>query len=88
MAHTKNKKSENQLFFSWIHDIELKTQLTKCVKNAKQKRFETQKEVSNILEISLTKIKEIENGTCKDFNAINNYINYFGLTFYKDLYIY
>lgn len=74
----KTYKFKNQLFFTWIDDLEFKTQLTNCVKKAKERREETQLEVSNILNISLTKIKEIENGTCKDFNAINNYINYFG----------
>lgn len=69
---------ENQLYFNWIDDRELKTQLTSNTKLAKDKRSETQKEVSEILDISLTKIKEIEKGICKDFNAINNYLNYFG----------
>jgi predicted XRE-type DNA-binding protein len=68
---------ENQLYFNWIDDRELKTQLSIKVTNAKNKRTESQKEVSKTLEISLTKIKEIEKGTCKDFNAINNYLNYF-----------
>lgn len=69
---------ENQLFYNWIDDLELKNQLTIKTKLSKEKRTETQKEVSEILNIPLTKIKEIENGKCKDFNAINNYINYFG----------
>ena len=69
---------KNQLFFNWIDDLELKNQLTQKVKASKSKRTtETQKEISETLEISLTKIKEIEKGICKDFNAINNYINYF-----------
>ena len=69
---------KNQLFFNWIDDLELKNQLTHTVKASKSKRTtETQKEISETLEISLTKIKEIEKGICKDFNAINNYINYF-----------
>lgn len=69
---------KTQLFFNWIDHVELKTQLTLKTCNAKKKRKATQKEVSETLEISLTKIKEIEKGTCKDFNAINNYLNYFG----------
>lgn len=69
---------KNELFYNWIDDLELKNQLTIKTKLSKEKRVETQKEVSEILNISLTKIKEIENGRCKDFNAINNYINYFG----------
>lgn len=68
---------ESQPFFNWIDDLELKSQLTEKVIASKNKRIETQKEVSITLQISLTKIKEIEKGTCKDFNAINNYINYF-----------
>lgn len=70
-------KSECQLFFDWIDDLELKSQLHQKVNNIKIKRNESQKDVSKMLNISLTKIKEIENGKCKDFNAINNYINYF-----------
>jgi len=71
-------KLESQLYFSFIDDLELRNQLTIRVKAAKSKREQTQKWLSDILEISLTKIKEIENGTCKDFNAINNYINFLG----------
>ena len=76
------EKSENELFFSWIDDLELKTQLTNKVKNAKLKRTETQSSISKTLLIPLTKIKEIEKGICKDFNAINNYLNYFRECFY------
>ena len=63
-------------WFSWLDDIELKNQLIENVLRAKERRTETQKEVSKWVNVSLTKIKEIENGSCKDFNAINNYINY------------
>lgn len=69
---------ETQLYFNWIDDLELKNQLTIRVKSAKSKRIYSQKWLSDVLNISLTKIKEIENGTCKDFNAINNYINFLG----------
>ena len=31
------------------------------------------------------KIKEIEKGTCKDFNAINNYLNYFSEPIFETL---
>ena len=71
---------KSQLFFNWIDDKELRTQLTKIVNQAKQKREQTQKSLSIILNISETKIKEIEKGTCKDFNAINNYINFYNQT--------
>jgi len=74
----KNKELESQLLFTFINDLELRNQLIDKVVLSKLKRKESQKEVSNILNISLTKIKEIENGSCKDFNAINDYINYFG----------
>lgn len=73
----KTKESESQLFFNWIDDLELKIRLTKKVKEGVSNRLGTQKEMSSYLGISLTKFKEIENGKCKDFNAINNYINYF-----------
>ena len=73
---------EYQLYFKWIDDIELKTQLTEKVITCKEKRFETQKEISIMINISLTKVKEIEKGTCKDFNAINKYLNYLNETFY------
>ena len=71
-------KLESELFFNWIECHRLRTRLTESVKKSKEKRSMSQRDVSEILEISLTKIKEIENGSCKDFNAINNYINYFG----------
>ena len=69
---------ESQLYFNWIDDLELKNQLTIRVKAAKDKRTKSQDYISKILNISLTKIKEIENGSCKDINAINNYINFMG----------
>jgi DNA-binding XRE family transcriptional regulator len=69
---------ENELYFNWIDDEELKTQLTNKVRNSKLKRKETQVEVEKWLGVNQTKIKQIEKGTCVDFNAINNYINYFG----------
>lgn len=73
-----NDALESQLYFNWIDDIKLRTQLTNNVKSSKIKRQESQLEVSKWVNISLTKIKEIEKGVCKDFNAINNYCNYFG----------
>ena len=63
-------------YFDWLDDNELKYQLIENIIRSKKLRKETQKEVSRVLNISLTKIKEIENGKCKDFNSINNYINY------------
>ncbi len=83
MQKTKNqtinkiKKFENELFFNWIDDLKLKTELTEKVKKIKSIRTETQQEYASIIGCSLTKLKQIENGTCKDFNAINNYLNFY-----------
>lgn len=74
---------ESQLYFNFIDDLELRSQLTLIIKELKTSRQETQNEISKWTEISLTKVKEIENGSCKDFNAINNYINYLRNPFYK-----
>lgn len=81
--NNNSKKSESQLFFSFIDDIELRTRLTFLVKEARLKRNETQNDITRWINVSLTKIKEIEKGTCKDFNAINNYLNYFGECMYR-----
>lgn len=59
-------------------DERLRNELWYRVRKAKSKRFETQKEVSRWIGCSLTKIKEIENGSIKDFNTLNNYLNYLG----------
>jgi hypothetical protein len=75
------KKVEIQTNFSFIDDLEFRNKLSILVDISKERRRETQKDISNILEIPLTKIKQIESGTCVDFNAINNYINYFGCGF-------
>lgn len=71
------EKPENKLFFNWIDHVKFKSELTRRVKKSKTIRVETQAELATTLEIPLTKIKQIENGSCKDFNAINNYLNYF-----------
>lgn len=76
--HSDIDKLESQLYFNWIDDLQLKNELTIRVKCAKSKRMKSQKYLSEILNCSLTKIKEIEKGTCKDINAINNYINFLG----------
>jgi hypothetical protein len=72
----KLKELKSELYFDWIDDLKFKTEITQKVKYCKSIRFESQKEVSKWTKIPLTKIKQIENGSCKDFNAINNYINY------------
>ncbi|QIG62299.1 hypothetical protein [Tenacibaculum phage JQ] len=73
----------NQEYYTYINDLEFRRVLTEKVKKSKAKRQETQAEVSKWLEIPLTKIKQIENGTCKDINAILNYINYFDEHIFK-----
>lgn len=73
----QNKQSESELFYSHIKHERLKSQLSTNAKIALRIRKEqtTQKEVSNILDIPITKIKQIENGTCKDIEAILQYIS-------------
>ena len=70
---------ESELFFKWLSDIRLRNELDLCVRLSKKRRKEslTQHDVADILNISLTKIKQIENGTCVEFNSINNYKNFF-----------
>ena len=70
------QEPETELYFNWIDELELRTRLTEKVKLIKSRRLESQKEISKWTDIPLTKIKQIENGSCIDFNAINNYINY------------
>ena len=70
------QEPETELYFNWIDELELRTRLTEKVKLIKSRRLESQKEISKWTDIPLTKIKQIENGSCVDFNAINNYINY------------
>ena len=72
------EKLTTQPFENIVTDEKLRTRLWQLVEICKSERKETQQELSKWIGISLTKIKEIEKGTCKDFNAINNYINYLG----------
>ena len=72
----KLQEPKTELYYNWIDELELKIRLTEKVKLIKSRRKESQKEISKWTDIPLTKIKQIENGTCVDFNAINNYINY------------
>ena len=76
-----NKEFGNKLLFTWIDNLEFKTKLSDLLIEAKKRRkkSETQKQVSEMLKIPLTKIKQIENGTSKDINAIVNYIAFQGL---------
>lgn len=69
---------KNEPFFSFIEDKELKNELSNTVKDLinERKIIFTQQEVSKHLKCSLTKIKQIENGTCVDFNAIYKYISF------------
>ena len=77
----KDKKFENELFFEWIDNLEFKTKLSELVIEAKTRRknSETQKQIAFVLDIPLTKIKQIENGTSKDINAIVNYLAFQGI---------
>ena len=76
-----NKKPENELFFEWIDNLEFRNKLSELVIEAKTRRknSETQKLVAFVLDIPLTKIKQIENGTSKDINAIVNYLAFQGV---------
>ena len=79
-----NSEFESEIFFNWIDDMQFRTKLSLLVRNAKDKRTESQEELSKWINVSQTKIKQIENGTCVDFNAINNYLNYFGKPLFDD----
>jgi len=74
----KNKEFENELFYDSFKTKKLRSELSKEAKTAIEIRKEntTQKDVADTLEIPLTKIKQVENGTCKDIDAILNYIGY------------
>jgi hypothetical protein len=72
----KDKKIKNELFFNWIDDECFRNELSEIINEIKNNRKENQSEISKFTEIPLTKIKQIENGTCVDFNAIINYVNY------------
>ena len=76
-----NKKPENELFFEWIDNLEFRNKLSELLIEAKTRRknSETQKLVAYVLDIPLTKIKQIENGTSKDINAIVNYLAFQGV---------
>ena len=72
----ESQEPKTELYYNWISESELRIRLTEKVKLIKSRRLESQKEISKWTNIPLTKIKQLENGTCVDFNAINNYINY------------
>lgn len=73
-----NKKLTFQPLQSICDDEGLRIHLWNKVLQIKAGRKETQKQIAETLCTSLTKIKEIESGTIKDFNALNNYLNYMG----------
>jgi len=75
---------KNETHFNWITDNHFRNEITLRVSNSIDSQAETNKEVSETLGISLKKIWQIKNGTCTDFNAILNYINYFGQSFNFD----
>jgi hypothetical protein len=43
----------------------------------------SQKVISEIIGVSLTKIKEVENGTAKDINGILAYLDFFGCPLFE-----
>lgn len=66
----------SKLYYPFFKCRELRGQLTPLVKKAKAKRVMSQKNISEIIGVSLTKIKEVENGTCKDINGILAYLEF------------
>ena len=74
----ENKQFESELFYPTFTTHRLRSELTKNVKIARKirKQNTTQSDLSKITGIPLTKVKQIENGTCKDIDAILCYISY------------
>jgi len=74
----ENEWSESELFYPKFKTFQLRSELTKKVKQAIKIRKEntTQQDVAETIGIPLTKIKQVENGTCKDIDAILNYIKF------------
>jgi len=72
----KNKSLKTEQFFKWIDDECFRNELSDIIKSIKSSRKENQYEISKTTGIPLTKVKQIEKGTCVDFNAIINYVNY------------
>lgn len=73
----------SQLFYPFFNCIRLRGRLTQLVKKAKVKRGMSQKVISEIIGVSLTKIKEVENGTAKDINGILAYLDFFGCPLFE-----
>ena len=73
----------SQLFYPFFKCRELRGQLTPLVKKAKLKRVMSQRSVSEIIGVSLTKIKEVENGTAKDINGILDYLDFLGCPLFE-----
>lgn len=74
----ENKEFESELFYKSFKTERLRSELEKEAKKAISIRKEstTQKDVAETIGYSLTKVKQIENGACKDIDAILNYISY------------
>ena len=74
----ENKEFESELFYDGFKTKKLRSELSREAKTAISIRKEntTQKDVADTLGIALTKVKQIENGTCKDIDAILSYISY------------
>lgn len=73
----EKEQSESELFYRHIKHERLKSQLSTNAKIALEirKRETTQQDAANTLGIPLTKIKQIENGTCKDIESILQYVS-------------
>lgn len=73
-----NECFNNETFFPWIDDKCFRFETATKVRRSKELRGDISiTELSHILKISRKKLYEIESGVCKDFNSINNYINFF-----------
>ena len=74
----ENKELESELLYNSFKTKKLRSELSREAKTAIEirKANTTQKDVAETIGIALTKIKQVENGTCKDIDAILNYIGY------------
>jgi len=74
----ENKEFESELFYKSFKTKKLRSELSREAKTAIEirKAKTTQKDVSETTGIALTKVKQVENGSCKDIDAILNYISY------------
>ena len=73
----------SQLYYPFFKCMRLRGELTPLVTKAKDKRVMSQKNISEIIGVSLTKIKEVENGTAKDINGILAYLDFLGCPLFE-----